>query len=80
MRVKVQKWGNNLALRIPKPFAQEADVEERAVVNLSVQDGKLVMVPAARGRYGLRQLLRKVRKDNIHREIPWGDSAGREYW
>ena len=35
MRLRVQKWGNSLALRIPKPFAQEARVKQGSVVNLS---------------------------------------------
>ncbi len=80
MRVKVQKWGNSLALRIPKPFAKEAEVEEGAVVNLSVEDGKLVAVPASPSKYTLRQLLRHVTKDNIHREVDWGPAVGREPW
>lgn len=44
MRVKVQKWGNSLALRIPKAFAEEAEVSEGGVVDLSVEDGNLIMV------------------------------------
>jgi hypothetical protein len=31
MRVRVQKWGNSLALRIPKPFAGDVDVSEGCV-------------------------------------------------
>lgn len=78
MRAKIQKWGNSLAVRIPKPFAKEAAVAAGTAVDLSVEDGKLVVVPAARGRYTLRQLLRRVTKDNIHRETDWGRPVGRE--
>jgi len=29
MLTKIQKWGNSLALRIPKAFADEAGLEKR---------------------------------------------------
>ena len=80
MRVHIQKWGNSLALRIPKPFANEAAVKEGTVVNLSVARGKLVAVPIARRAPTLGQLLRKVTKKNLHAEIGSGAPVGREGW
>lgn len=80
MRVKIQKWGNSLAARIPKPFAQEADVQEGAVVDLTFEDGKLVATPTAPGRDSLMQLLRRVTKRNLHGEVDLGGVVGRESW
>lgn len=80
MRVRIQKWGNSLALRIPKPFAEEAEVREGAILDLSVQDGRLIAKPVAQRKYALKQLLRGIRKDNIHEEIDWGGAVGREAW
>ena len=80
MRVQIQKWGNSLALRIPKPFAEEAEVREGTIVDLSLAEGKLVAVPNVKGRFRLKQLLRKVTKDNLHRETDFGSAAGREAW
>lgn len=80
MRAKVQKWGNSLALRIPKPFAREAEVREGTAVDLSIREGKLVVVRAAQGGYTLKQLLRRITKDNLHKETDWGRPAGREMW
>ena len=74
------KWGNSLALRIPKPFAEEAEVQEGAVVDLSVEDGRLVAAPLVQSKYTLRQLLRGITKDNVHREVDWGGPVGRESW
>ena len=80
MRVQVRKWGNSLALRIPKPFADEAKVRDGTVVDLSLAEGKLVAVPVVTGKFTLKQLLRNVTKDNVHGEISFGDTAGRETW
>lgn len=43
--MQVRKWGNSVALRIPKPFAEDADVQEGAIVDLSVATGTLVVAP-----------------------------------
>jgi len=80
MRVQIHKWGNSLALRIPKPFAEEAEVREGTVVDLSLAEGKLIAVPDVKGRFTLKELLRKVTKDNLHKEIDLGGPAGREIW
>jgi len=80
MRVQVQKWGNSLALRIPKPFAEETAVREGSVVNLAVARGRLVATPVTRNLITLRQLLRRVTRDNVHGEIDSGGRRGREAW
>lgn len=80
MRVQIQKWGNSLALRIPKPFAEEAEVREGTSVDLSLVEGKLVAVPDVKTRYTLKQLLSKVTKSNLHKEVSFGSAVGREGW
>jgi antitoxin MazE len=80
MRTQVQKWGNSLALRIPKPFAEDADVQEGTVVDLSVSEGKLLVAPVRRGKVTLKELLAKVNKRNLHGEVDSGPPMGRESW
>jgi antitoxin MazE len=80
MRVKIQKWGNSLALRIPKPFAEETAVQAGTVVDLAVVKGKLVAAPVTEKKVTLRRLLSKVTKDNLHGEIDFGGPVGRESW
>jgi antitoxin MazE len=80
MRVQVQKWGNSLALRIPKPFAEEAAVSQGSVVDLSVSEGRLVAMPVRRRKFTLKQLLTGVRKSNLHSETDFGPATGRETW
>lgn len=80
MRVQVQKWGNSLALRIPKPFAEDAEVKAGSVVELTVSEGKLVATPIRKKKTTLKQLLAKVSKANLHGEVDWGPPVGRESW
>ena len=78
MQVRVQKWGNSLAVRIPKPLAEDADVKEGTVLNLAVSDGKVVATPVERKKLSLKQLLAKVTRKNLHAEVDFGPSVGRE--
>ena len=80
MRVRVQKWGNSLALRIPKTFARETNIREDAVVELGIEDGRLVISPASQHVYELAELLKGVRRSNLHREVDTGAAQGREVW
>ena len=79
MRVQVQKWGNSLALRIPKPFAQDVGVGAGTVVDVSVSKGRLIAAPVTR-RVRLDNLLRRVTKRNLHGETETGPAVGREAW
>jgi antitoxin MazE len=80
MRTRIQKWGNSLAVRIPKSFATEARLEQDAVVELSLVDGRLVMVPVTEPEVTLEQLLAGITKENRHDEIDWGPAVGKEAW
>jgi len=80
MKTRVQKWGNSLALRIPKSFAAEAGLREDVPVELSLVEGKLVIQPLPHERLTLAELLRGVTDDNIHAEVDTGPAVGREVW
>ena len=45
MQAKIQKWGNSLAVRIPKTLATEAHLAQEAIVELAVAKGKLIIAP-----------------------------------
>jgi antitoxin MazE len=79
MRSQVQKWGNSLALRIPKSFAIEAGLQEDAVVDLVLVEGKLVVTPRPEP-ISLEKLLAGITTDNLHDEQDLGRPIGREVW
>jgi antitoxin MazE len=80
MKTRVQKWGNSLALRIPKAFATEAGLHADAPVELSLADGLLVVRPIAEEPLTLAELLRGVTDANLHGEWDSGRAVGREVW
>jgi antitoxin MazE len=80
MRSRIQKWGNSLALRIPKSFATEVGLQRETSVEVSLADGKLVITPVAKPQPTLKQLLAKVTKENLHHEMDTGPTMGNETW
>jgi antitoxin MazE len=80
MQTKVQKWGNSLAVRIPKTFVKEAHVEYGTTVDLFVDDGKIVIDPHVEREYRLEDLLKGVTRRNLHAEVKTGKAVGREVW
>jgi antitoxin MazE len=77
---KVQKWGNSLALRIPKAFAADAGLENESAVEISLVDGQIIVKPVTAQDWSLEQLLAGVTADNLHREIDTGEALGNEAW
>lgn len=80
METRVKKWGNSLALRIPKALAAEAGLEYDSSVEISLVDGGLVIVPVVASEWRLDDLLAQVTQDTLHGEVDTGPSVGREVW
>ena len=76
METRVQKWGNSLALRIPKPLADEIGLKDNAPVQLSLRDRQLVVTPVL----SLEMLLAHVTEANRHGEDSTGSAVGGEAW
>jgi len=76
---RIQKWGNSLALRIPKSFALETGLNHDAQVDISLEKGKIIITPV-RATRTLDDLLAKITDENIHGEIPTGPAVGNEVW
>ncbi len=80
MQTKIQKWGNSMAVRIPSAFVKETQVAYGTTVDLSVENGNIVIVPQKAKEFQLDDLLRGVNKHNLHTEVESGNPAGREVW
>ncbi len=79
METQVGKWGNSLAVRIPLAFARAMEIEEGGTVELTLTEGRLVLV-RARPRYDLDELIADITPENRHAEADWGGPEGAEAW
>jgi antitoxin MazE len=65
MRATIQKWGNSLALRIPKVFSKELGIEEATAVEMRVDNSVLIV---------------KINDKNCHEAIETDPAIGKEVW
>jgi len=80
MLTKVQKWGNSLALRIPKAFAVDAQLVNDSFVEISIVEGQIIITPVAAPNWTLDELLAGINKNNLHHEVDTGLAIGNEVW
>lgn len=80
MLTKVQKWGNSLALRIPKAFAAHAQLVNDSFVEISIVDGQIIITPVVAPTWTLEELLAGINKKNLHHEVDTGLAVGNEVW
>jgi antitoxin MazE len=79
MQATIAKWGNSLALRLPRHVAAQARLSEGATVELHIEDEQLIVTPS-RKRYRLSDLLAQMEPDMRRGEEDWGKPRGEEVW
>jgi antitoxin MazE len=87
MKTTIQRWGNSLAVRIPKTLAQETAFDEGDEVDLRADDNRIVMERLEPKHYRLSDLLAGVTKANRHDAVAnrhdavdSGPPVNREAW
>lgn len=80
MITKVQKWGNSLAVRLPKEMAMELSLKEGSDVEFLPEADSLIIKRIRKQPLTLRDLLAKVKTRDPHGEIDWGKPVGKEVW
>ena len=82
MTTRVQKWGNSQGVRLSKRMLEGAEIEVGDEVQVSVNDGSIVIRPIhrVRGKYSLRELVARIPKGYRAAEVDWGGPVGEEVW
>lgn len=80
MKTTAQKWGNSLAIRVPKSVAVQVGLKAQDDLEIEVQDGNVVLKPHLRRVYRLDDLVKRITPKNLHSEIDTGSPIGREIW
>lgn len=77
MNTNVTKWGNSLAVRLPKSFTEQIGITQDSKVELEVKNKTIII---KKMNYDLKDLLTRVESENIHMETSTGDVTGKEIW
>jgi antitoxin MazE len=80
MQTNVQKWGNSLGVRIPRPLADQAQISEGSAVEIEEEDGVITIRVLAPKEYALDELVEEITDENRHEEVSTGSPVGNEVW
>jgi antitoxin MazE len=84
MIVEFFRWGNSLAVPIPKALADIIKVSDGKRTEIKVENGALVLrpivKPSRKPNYTLDELLSGMTRDNVPQEVDWGPERGNEAW
>ncbi len=80
MKTQLAKWGNSMAVRIPKAMAEAARLRPGDHLEMAVEDSGALRIRKKKGKQKLSQLVRGITPENLHRESDWGGPAGKELW
>ena len=75
----VAKWGNSLAIRIPKNVAEQTNLTEGTAVSIDVTNNNIVISPK-KTEYTLDDLLAGASSEDFEGEYDWGEPVGEEIW
>ena len=76
-RSHIAKWGSSLAIRIPKPVAEQWGISEGSRIDMVPRGDQLVMSKRA---FDLTEMLARMSPETLHGEIDTGPAQGREEW
>jgi antitoxin MazE len=76
---KIVKWGNSMAVRLPKVVLRDAGLQEGDVLVFGAKNGAIVAKPIKK-KPTLKDLLSKISSENVHEEVDWGKPRGKEAW
>ena len=76
-KTRVATWGSSLAIRIPKPIAEQWGVQDGSAIEI-VPEGDTLLL--RKQTYDLGALLADITPDNVHGEHDSGEPQGNEVW
>jgi antitoxin MazE len=77
MKTVVAKWGNSLGIRLPKTLARHIGISSGTLIRISADQDKIIISP---DKYDLKEMLKKIKPENNHKETLPFKKAGKEIW
>ena len=74
----MRKWGNSIGVRIPAGILTELNLSAEKKVDVRAEAGRIIIEPIIDSQETLEQLLGQITPDNLHSEIDFGQSVGKE--
>ncbi len=78
MEAVIRKWGNSPAVRLNLAAMKAAAFDIEQHVTIKASKGRIVIEPAERLDFKLKDLVAGITRKNVHDEVDFGGPVGRE--
>jgi antitoxin MazE len=76
-KAQLAKWGNSLAIRLPKTVVEQVRMQEGDAIEIQVVKGRVELRPAERVPT-LKELVAQITRENRYEEMATGPERGKE--
>lgn len=76
----VKKWGNSLAVRLPKSIAEDLKLADSSQLIITSNGKSATIAPITSAKVSLDQLVSGITPENQHQPEDWGKPVGKEVW
>ena len=77
VRSYVARWGTGLAVRIPKPIAEQWGVREGSAIEIASRGAQVILTKRS---HSLAEMMARVTPENLHYGVDTGGPVGNEGW
>jgi len=78
MITEIKRWGNSLAIKIPEDLVQSLGIKDGSHVEVTLEDGKLIISPKRARLNSLLKQLEAYDGADPYGEVDWGKDEGKE--
>lgn len=80
MEARLQKWGNSDGIRIPSTLLKSLNLKTNDIVNLSIEDEKIIITKSKTKKVSLKELFDNYNGENLTKDFEWDGPEGKEIW
>ena len=80
MEIRLQKWGNSDAVRIPSNILKSLNLKTNDKVILEQEGDKIVISIPKKKKISLEEEFKLYKGENLSKEFVWDEPRGKEIW
>lgn len=81
IKATLQRWGNSNGIRIPRIVLDELKWNSGDVLQMEIQDGKVVLEPYKKeNKKSIQDLFAGFEEEYVAENVEWGEAQGKEVW
>lgn len=80
MKIKLQKWGNSIGIRIPSSVLKSFNLKENDIIDLKEEEDRIVITKSLNKNISLLERFSNYKGNSLAKEFVWDEPKGKEIW